>query len=180
MQMTLTVRHGEATETTKEYARDQVEGLSRHFDRLVEADIILDHEVHGDRFLAEVRLHSSNDTHFASVEAGDFRTAIDQTVDKLRRQLRRHKEKRNGRPLPKVERERLFAYTRAAAEGGDLPVPAEWDHLTSEEAVARLRASGEEVLVFLDNQDGAVKIARRYDGGDIDVVEAESFEIEEG
>ena len=179
MQVTLTTRHGEASETIKQFAHDQVEGLARHFDRLVEADIILDHEVHGDRHIAEVRIHTSNDTHFASAEAGDFRTAVDQTIEKLRRQLWRHKEKLNGRPLTKLERERLFAHTQAAAEGSDLPVPPEWDHLTSEEAIARLRSSGEEVLVFLDNQDGAVKIARRYDGGEIDVVEAESFEIEE-
>jgi putative sigma-54 modulation protein len=178
MQVTLTIRHGEASETIKQFTHDQVEGLARYFDRLVEADIVLDHEVHGDRFIAEVRLHTSKDTHFASAEAGDFRTAVDLMIEKLRRQLQRHKEKLNGRPLTKEERELLFA-AQPVVEGSDLPVPREWDHLSSEEAIARLRHSGEEVLVFLDNEDGAVKIARRYDGGEIDVVEAESFEIEE-
>jgi len=178
MQVTLTIRHGEASETIKQFAHDQVEGLARYFERLVEADIVLGHEVHGDRYIAEIRLHTSTDTHFAGAEAGDFRTAVDLTIEKLRRQLVRHKEKLNGRPLTKEERELLFA-AQPVVEGGDLPVPREWDHLSSEEAIARLRQSGEEVLVFLDNEDGAVKIARRYEGGEIDVVEAESFEIEE-
>lgn len=179
MQVTLTIRHGEASETIKQFALDQVERLARYFDRLVEADIILDHEVHGDRHIAEVRLHTSNDTHFASAEAGDFRTAVDLTMEKLRRQLTRHKEKLTGRPMTKVERERLFPLAAPAPEGEDEPVPAEWDRLSSEEAIARLQATGEEVLVFLDNLDGAVKIARRNGAGVVDVVEAETFEPED-
>lgn len=179
MQVTLTVRHGDAPETIKRYVQDEVEGLERFFERLMEADIVLDHEPHGDRYIAEVRLHTSNDTHFAGAEAGDFRTAVDQTVDKLRRQVVRHKEKLAGRPLSKVDRERIAAVSRWAAQKGKDGVPPDWDRMTSEDAVIRLRASGEEVLVFVDVGEDVVRIARRTDDGGIDVVDPEAFEIEE-
>lgn len=182
MQDTLTVRHGEANDAIKGYVRSEVGGLSKFFERLVEADIVLDQEGH--RFIVEVRLHTSNDTHFASAEAGDFRTAIDQTVERLRRQLERHKGRLSTRTLSNEDRALLLgtavATARALAEGGGTEgVPSEWDRITSAEAITRLRDSGEEVLVFVDTVDGGVKIARRGEDGSVDVVAAEAFEAEE-
>ncbi len=179
MQVSLTVRHGEASDTIKEYAREQVEGLARYFERLVEADIVLDHETHGDRYVAEVRVHTSNDSHHASAEGGDFRTVIDQTTEKLRRQIVRHKGKLQQRPLTKADRERLVAASRWAAQKSGEAIPTDWDRISSDEAMARLTASGEEVLVFVEQDEDIVRIARRTDDGGVDVVDAESFEIEE-
>jgi putative sigma-54 modulation protein len=180
MEITFSIRHGELPGALKEYVRHEVDGLSKYFDRLVEADIILDQEGH--RNIAEVRIHSSNDTHFASSEAGDMRSAVDGTVYKLKRQLQRHKEKLNRRQLTRVERERLLkARLRAEEEKPrDLSAaPVEWDRISSPEAIDRLSASGEEVLVFVDTRDGVVKIARRDGEESISVVEAEAFEVEE-
>ncbi len=181
MTITLSVRHGEVPEPIKRYFRSEVEGLAKYFDRLVEADLFLDQEGH--RNIAEVRIHTSNDTHFASSEASDARTAIDATVKKLRRQLQRRKEKLTGRVLPKVERERLFGDLPSPGEpsGPDPSVaPAEWPRISSGEAIARLENTGEDVLVFVDAVDGTVKIGRRNEAGSVSVVEAEAFEVEEG
>lgn len=178
MQITLTVRHGEVSDTLKQYVRDQVEGLSKYFPRLVEADIFLDQEGH--RQIAEVRVHTSNDTHFAGTENGDLRTAVDDTIDKLRRQLKRHKGKLNNH-IPKEERERIYGQAPTPGEPPrpDADVaPENWPRISGSEAAARLENSGEEVLVFVDRVDGDVKIARR-EGESIRVEEADSFEIEE-
>lgn len=180
MEITLSVRHGDVPDTLKEYVREQVTGLTKYFDRLVEADIILDEETR-QRYIAEIRVHSSNDTHFACSEASDFRTAIDETTDKLRRQLKRHKGKLNNHPMPKEERERIFG---EAVTPGEPPAPDEataprdWPRISASEARARLENSGEDVLVFVDGVDGSVKIARRGEDG-VRVEEADSFEIEE-
>lgn len=175
MQMTFSVRHGEVPDRVREHAEREVEGLAKYFDRLVEADIILVHEGH--RQIAEVRLHTSNDTHFAASEGGDWRTAIDQTVDKLRRQLKRHKGKLENRGLTREERERVFGELPESASTS--PAPTEWDRLSSDEAISRLERSDEDVLVFVDVTDDGVKIARRTEAGSISVVEADVFEIEE-
>jgi putative sigma-54 modulation protein len=181
MQVTLTVRHGDAADAIKSYVRSEVDGLSKYFDRLVEADIVLDQEGH--RLIVEIRLHTSNDTHFASAEAGDFRTAIDRTVEKLRRQVKRHKGRLSHRALSHEDRALLLgtavATARALAEGELESAPPKWDRITSAEAILRLRETGEEVLVFVDTIDGGVKIARRDGEGVVDVVEAETFEAEE-
>lgn len=180
MEITFTSRHGDLPDALKEYARQEVDGLSRYFDRLVEADIVLDQE--GYRNIAEVRIHSSNDTHFASSETEDMRSAVDGTVAKLKRQLQRHKDKLNRRQLTRGERELLSA-SRSQPDRETPPdsseAPVEWDRITSGEAIERLSASGEEVLVFVDPRDGAVKIARRDGEESISVVEAEAFEVED-
>lgn len=179
MQMTFSTRHGDVSDAMQAYARSEVEGLSKFFERIVEADITLDQEGH--RHIAEVRIHSSNDTHFASSEAADMRTALDATVEKLKRQLKRHKEKLNRRQLTRGERELVLAIR--PAERTPPPdsgvAPADWDRVSSSEAIQRLTASGEEVLVFVDTRDGIVKIARRDGDSSISVVEAEAFEVEE-
>lgn len=178
MNVSLTVRHGDVAEALKQYVQEETEALSKYFDRLVEADIVLDQEGH--RHLAEIRVHTSNDTHFASSEDGDPRTAIDATIAKLRRQLKRHKQKLGRRSLTREERERIES---AAATGSTRPDPAvappEWDRISSREAISRLETSGEDVLVFVDSTDGVVKIARRDESGSVSVVEAETFEVEE-
>lgn len=183
MQITLSVRHGEAPESLKSYVEQEVGGLARYFERLVEADIHLDQQGH--RHIAEIRIHSSNDTHYASSEATDWRSAVDPTIDKLRRQLKRHKEKLIRRSLTHEEREVLLGPMAGARPevGGEGPAdstapPPGWDRISSREAIARLEVSGEEVLVFVDSQGGTVKIAQRTEEGSISVVEAEAFEAE--
>ena len=106
MRMTFSVRHGDVPDRLRQHAEREVEGLSKYFERLVEADIILDQEGH--RHIAEVRVHTSTDTHFATSAADDWRKAIDATVDKLRRQLKRHKGKLEQRGPSREERERAF------------------------------------------------------------------------
>ncbi|HUF90262.1 MAG TPA: ribosome-associated translation inhibitor RaiA [Gemmatimonadota bacterium] len=180
MEITLSIRHGEAPDAMKVYVRQEVDGLSKYFERLVEADIVLDQEGH--RSIAEVRIHTSNDTHYASSEAGDLRTAIDSTIGKLKRQLKRHKEKLTRRQLTKIERERIYGAAARPDRQASLDpavAPIEWDRISSQEAITRLSASDEDILVFVDTRDGVVKIARRDGAESVSVVEAETFEVEE-
>lgn len=178
MKTTFSARHADVPDAIRQYVTSEVEGLSKFFSRLVEADIILDLEGH--RHIAEARVHTSNDTHFARSEAGDHRTAIDDMVAKLRRQLKRHKGKLANHAMPHEERERIFG---EAVSPGEPPepdgavAPEEWPRISVPEATARLETSGEDVLVFVDAVDGEVKIARRA-GDSVKVEEAESFEAE--
>jgi putative sigma-54 modulation protein len=179
MRMTFSVRHGDVPDRLRRHAESEVEGLSKYFDRLVEADIILDQEGH--RHIAEVRIHTSTDTHFAASAADDWRKAIDATIDKLRRQLKRHKEKLEQRRSNREKREPALEVPGDGSESvQEAATPASWDRLSRDEAVARLEAQrGEDVLVFVDVTDEAVKIARRDEAGSVSVVEADVFEIGE-
>lgn len=179
MKIMFSSRHADLPDALKEYAQREVEGLSRYFERLVQADITLNQEGH--RNIAEILIRSSTDAHYARSEDLDMRTAVDGALAKLKRQLQRHKEKLNRRQLTRTEREFLSATLRPAAEPATdaTAAPVEWDRISSEEAIVRLWTSGEEVLVFVDTVDGAVKIARLDDEGSVSVVEAEAFELED-
>ena len=157
--------------------RQEVDGLSKYFERLVGR-----HHPDSGRtsHIAEVRIHSSNDTHFASSEAGDMRSAVDGTVEKLKRQLQRHKEKLNRRQLTRAERE-LLAARLPPEEESPRDLTAAPSTGTGSRAPRRSRDSAraaKKFWSFVDTRDGVVKIARRDGEESISVVEAEA-EVEE-
>lgn len=95
MQISVTGRHVEATDDVKEYAEKKLSRLPRFYDRIQAIDVILDHE--SENFTVEV-IVSADGAPFVAREAGpDTFALIDLTVDKLERQLTRHKEKFRNR-----------------------------------------------------------------------------------
>ncbi|MHC4233748.1 MAG: ribosome hibernation-promoting factor, HPF/YfiA family [Planctomycetota bacterium] len=101
MQISVTGRHVNVTEELKEYAGDKAGKLPRFFDRVQAIEVILDHE--GDDFTVDMIVTAEGRNHFIAHEAGpDMFALIDLIVDKLERQLKRHKERfRNRKHLVK-------------------------------------------------------------------------------
>lgn len=85
-------RHLSVTEAMKEYAQKKAGKLERFFDRINKIQITLD--VEGERQTAEMIVSATRgSTLIAEVASSDMYAAIDLAVDKLERQLTRHKEK---------------------------------------------------------------------------------------
>lgn len=92
MNITISGRHLSVTEAMKEYARKKAAKLERFFDRITKIQITLD--VEGERQTAEMIVSATRgSTLIAEVVTGDMYSAIDSAVDKMERQLIRHKEK---------------------------------------------------------------------------------------
>lgn len=91
MQITVSGRQIEITDSLRSYAADKVGRVQKHFDHLTTMNVVL--QVEKERHLAEVTLHAKGATLAASAEAGDMYAAIDQVADKLDRQVLKHKEK---------------------------------------------------------------------------------------
>ncbi|HHT9124300.1 MAG TPA: ribosome hibernation-promoting factor, HPF/YfiA family [Candidatus Brocadiia bacterium] len=92
MDITISGRHLSITEAMKEYARKKASKLERFFDRIRKIQVTLD--VEGERQTAEMIVSATRgSTLIAEVAATDMYAAIDLAVDKLERQLTRHKEK---------------------------------------------------------------------------------------
>jgi putative sigma-54 modulation protein len=91
MQLSVTGRHVEVTDPLRQYARGKVERLSRHFEHVLDGHVILSVEKLTHR--AECTLNLSGKTLHADAEGQDVYAAIDVLVDKLDRQLVKHKEK---------------------------------------------------------------------------------------
>jgi ribosome hibernation promoting factor len=91
VQIALTGRHIEITDSMRDYAEEKLTRLTRFYDRIEKIDVVLDREPTKHRL--EVVMHADHRTTFvAQVEAGEFYEAVDLIVEKLERQLKKHKE----------------------------------------------------------------------------------------
>tara|TARA_Y100001934_G_C11793875_1_gene513922 strand:+ start:169 stop:462 length:294 start_codon:yes stop_codon:yes gene_type:complete len=91
MQLNLTGRHVEITDSLRDYVTNKFAKLERHFDHINNVHVILDVEKLVQK--AEATLHVNGGELFASTEHQDMYAAIDKLIDKLDRQVIKHKEK---------------------------------------------------------------------------------------
>jgi putative sigma-54 modulation protein len=88
--VTVTVRHEQVTDSLREYAHKKIESLHLDYPKIVEAKVILD--VQKNRQIAEIILFCTNHiTIEAHSECKDMYTALDETIDKIARRMRKHK-----------------------------------------------------------------------------------------
>lgn len=96
MQITVTGRHVDVPDEIKDYTRKKAEKLLRFYDRIQAIDVLWDHE--GEQFSVEMTVNAGSRNTFISREVGpDSTRLIDVVVDKLERQLTKHKEKSRNR-----------------------------------------------------------------------------------
>ncbi|NOU53067.1 ribosome hibernation promoting factor [Pseudoalteromonas sp. JBTF-M23] len=91
MQLNLTGRHVEITDSLRDYVNNKFAKLERHCDHINNVHVILDVEKLVQK--AEATLHVNGGELFASTEHQDMYAAIDSLIDKLDRQVIKHKEK---------------------------------------------------------------------------------------
>jgi putative sigma-54 modulation protein len=92
MNLNVSGHHVEVTPAILSYVRSKIERVTRHFDDVIDAHVIL--TVSKIRQKAEVTLHvRGKDLHCES-EQEDLYAAIDLVADKLDRQVLRYKDKR--------------------------------------------------------------------------------------
>ncbi|GGW70011.1 ribosome hibernation promoting factor [Alishewanella tabrizica] len=91
MQINLTGRHIEITEALKDYVDSKFSKLERHFDNINNVHVILN--VEKLKQIAEAKINLSGGEVFAMSEDENMYAAIDQLIDKLDRQVIKHKEK---------------------------------------------------------------------------------------
>ena len=91
MQISVTGRNIEVTEPLKSYVVSKLDRVKRHFDHLIDIHVILDIDKLVHR--AEANVSTRGKALFADAKDYDMYAAIDALVDKLDRQIIRHKEK---------------------------------------------------------------------------------------
>lgn len=91
MQINLHGHHVDLTDPLKTYVNDKFTRLSRHFDHITSTQVTL--SVEKNRQRAEATIRFSGGEVFADCTESDMYAAIDLLIDKLDRQILRHKEK---------------------------------------------------------------------------------------
>ena len=95
MQLSITGHHVDVTDSLRNYVTDKFERIERHDDNITNVHVVLTVEKLVRR--AEATLHTSGAEIFADSTHEDMYAAIDALVDKLDRQIVKHKEKSNAR-----------------------------------------------------------------------------------
>lgn len=185
------------TDSMREHALKKIEGLHLDYPRIIEAKVILDvFEKH--RHYAEIILYCAGHiTIEADTETGDVYSAIDETISKIARRMRKYKT----RLLSKKHRPRKHESIRTIEEQvfrlggldealGEVGAPSDDDHeeiepvivhqesfklkpLYPDEAIMDLELSERPFVLFQNAKSGKLSVIFRRKDGDYGVIEPE-------
>lgn len=91
MQITVSGHHIEVTTALRQYIHDKFDRIERHCDLANNVQVIISVEKLVQK--AEATIHLAGNNVFAEATHDDMYVAIDALVDKLDRQIKKHKEK---------------------------------------------------------------------------------------
>ncbi len=95
MQINISGRHVEVTPALRDYVTSKMERLERHIDNITTMQVTL--SIEKQRQIADANIHISGAELFAQSESQDMYASIDALVDKLDRQILKHKGKQEAR-----------------------------------------------------------------------------------
>ena len=175
MNIDIAGRHVEITKALRTFIEDRLHKLESLLDGPSKAHVVLASAKH--RHLAEIQIKSRTALLSGAKETEDLKASINQVVERLEGQARRHKEKlkqRNKRAGRKIAAaEEAPAPKRRArlspAAGARTPVLASERYrlkpLSAEDAAMELEATGGDLLVYRDARTYRVNVVyRRRDG----------------
>jgi putative sigma-54 modulation protein len=96
MNLTISGHHLEVTPALREYVVNKLDRVTRHFDQVVDISVLLTVEKQKEkerRQKAEVNLHVKGRDIYVEHSSEDLYAAIDTLMDKLDRQVMRHKDR---------------------------------------------------------------------------------------
>ena len=91
MNLKLTGNHMEIIDAMREYVISKIGKITRHFDHVIDVSVILSVEKLKQK--AEANVHVRGKDIFVETDSEDMYASIDSLVDKLDRQILKHKEK---------------------------------------------------------------------------------------
>ncbi len=171
MDITVTFRHIDSTESLKEYAEEKLSKIDKYFDFPVEAHVVLTAEKF--RRIADVTLNVNGTVIKAEEETEDMYAAIDQVMDKIEVQVKRYRGKtRSRRAKP------------GSAEGqGDEAGDVSTDEpdiileklvakpMDAEEAAMQLTISPHDFLVLRNPRSGDINVIYKRKDGNLGLIE---------
>ncbi|MGJ8678085.1 MAG: ribosome hibernation-promoting factor, HPF/YfiA family [Akkermansiaceae bacterium] len=187
--ITITFRHEEMTEPLRDHVKKKINGLHLDYPKIIEAKAILD--VQGKRHIAEVILFCANHIVIeASTENHDMYAAIDETMSKIARRMRKHKTRllKSHRPNRRQDTIRHLDEKVYAANFLDA-IPEEEEATTDpepmiihresvkmvtmlkEEAIMQLELSDKPFIVFNNERRNVTQILYRRADGDYAIIE---------
>ena len=166
----------EVSDSIRSYAEQKLRKLDRQLHDLTRVELELAVERNPSiaaNQVAEATIWTKGPVLRAREASGDMRASIDQLTEKLLRQVKHYREKRNPRS----------ARRDGVPPGGGVPMPEESERqivktkqfavqaMTPEEAVLQLELVGHDFFVFRNADSGDVNVVYRRKGGGYGLIE---------
>lgn len=178
MRVNVTFRHMESSEALKGYSIEKAERLAKYLAEPIEVHWVL--YVEKIRHIAECTIFANGVTIKAQSGTQDMYSAIDESIEKLEYQVRKHKEKVKDHK-PHNGEAASIRFVGAAGES----VPSTTavrprivkkenrfaKPMSVEEAAMQMDVAGNDFLVFTDSTNGNISVIYRLEDGDYGLIE---------
>lgn len=185
MQIHLTSRHLEITDDIRTYIEKRAKKIEAIFNPIIDFQVVM--EVEKNRYRTETMLATRKATFHAQSETHDVFSSLDDVIDKIETQIRRHKERVKDRRHRLSQRE-VAVQLSGNAEGtpveldtddsSNIPAPhfrspekSASKPMSVREAVMQLQTSGDVLLLFLNAQTNEFNVVYEDDNGEYGWVE---------
>ena len=176
MDITVTFRHMDPIESLKAYAEEKVSKIKKYLDSPMEAHIVL--SVEKFRHQADVTLSVHGTRIKAVEETGDMYSAIDQVMDKIEKQVKRHISKTRNRRTENMKNEQI---TLADEKEASSTISQEIREIEVEQMVAKpmdmdeaamqLNLSRQDFLVFRNAKSREINVIYKRGDGNLRLIE---------
>lgn len=175
MEINVTFRHMEPSESLKKYAEDKISKINKYLDFPIEAHIVL--TVEKFRRIADVTLNLNRTMIKGVEETEDMYSAIDQVMDKIEKQVKRYRDKLRKRRNESRKGEENLTGEMEEATDLMLDEPSiEREKLIAkpmdpEEAAMQITMSQLDFLVFRNSVSKEINVMYKRKDGNLGLIE---------
>jgi len=179
MQISVTFRNTGSEDWFKDYITERLKKLQKYIDRPLEAHVVI--SVEKFRNVAEVNVTAKGVNINGKEEAKDMQLAVDTVIDKIERQMKKHKEKIRG-------------HKSNVAKGGGLTSAGVYEETDEEparlrivetkrmvlrpmsldEAIMEIEGSKNRFVIYRDSSSENISVIYRREDGAYALIEANS------
>lgn len=176
MHVSITFRHMESSESISDYAKKKMEKVEKYLIEPIDVHFIM--SVEKIRHIAEVTISANGIAIKGEESTGDMYSAIDLVMDKIGRQVRKHKEKlKSHKGNPNLSSSTMEPELQSFEERDDsIPprvVKTENLHvkpMSVDEAVMQMDLLDNSFLVFTNSKSESLNVLYRRNDGDYGLI----------
>jgi putative sigma-54 modulation protein len=175
MKISVTFRNTEGENWQKEYVEERLDKLKKYIDNPVDARVIL--SVEKFRNTAEINLLANGLNINSKEEEKDMHLAIDNVIEKIERQLKKHKEKIRGFKN-NLSRSEESDRESTGEEGEELPESKVVETrkiilkpMSIEDAIMEMETTKNRFVIYRDSSSENVNVIYRRDDGKFALLE---------
>jgi len=176
MRISVTVKNVESEVWFKNYAKERLAKLKKYIDNPAEAYVVL--SVEKFRNVAEVNLAARGVNINGKEEAKDMQLAIDNVVEKIERQIKKHKDKTRNRK-GSTSKNKDISSIELLSEDYEDPEHSKvvetrkiiLKPMSLEDAVMEIEASKNRFIMYRNSSSEKVSVIYRRDDGNFGLIE---------